>query len=73
MEKIELMALSRARRCIDRIKGDDLYNMIVEGTIEMNQECRLKFLQKVGDSLNRIDVELKEAKEWLDCIIEKQN
>lgn len=73
MEKIELMALSRARRCIDRIKENDLYNMIVEGAIEMNQECRLKFLQKVGDSLNRIDVELKEAKEWLDCIIEKQN
>lgn len=73
MEKIELMALKRVRKCIDQNKLDEFYNMIVEETIEMNQKSRLELLQKVNESLNRIETESKEAKEWLDCIIEKYN
>ena len=73
MENIELMALKRVRQCIDRSKLDGLYNMLVEETIKMDQPSRLQLLQKFNDSLNSIDSELKESKEWLDCIIGKQN
>lgn len=54
MEKIELIALKRVLKCIDRNKLDEFYNMIVEETIEMNQKSRLELLQKVNESLSCI-------------------
>lgn len=72
MKKVEEMVLRRVRQCIKQTKVDDIYDLLVQETVTMSdQELRVKILQSISESLNRLNVELKEANEWIECLIEK--
>lgn len=72
MKKVEEMALRRVRQCIKQTKVDDIYDLLVQETVTMSdQELRVKILQSISESLNRLNMELKEANEWIECLIEK--